>query len=51
MIVCFPVDEYFTPEQQNNVRDITREIVAATLEKLDTSQNGLKKGLTTLSHV
>jgi len=31
LIACL-VNEYFTPEWQRNVRDITREIVAAMLE-------------------
>jgi len=31
-LVAFLVNEYFTPEWQKNVRDITREIVGAMLE-------------------
>jgi len=31
-LIAFLVNEYFTPEWQKNVRDITREIVVAMLE-------------------
>ena len=41
MIVCFHliaflVNEYFTPEWQKNVRDITREVVDAMREAIYT---------------
>jgi len=31
-LIAFLVNEYFTPEWQKNVRDITREVVVAILE-------------------
>jgi len=31
-LVAFIVNEFFTPEWQKNVRDISREVVAAMLE-------------------
>ena len=31
-LIAFLVNEYFTPEWQKNVRDITRAIVVAMLE-------------------
>ena len=31
-LIAFLVNEYFTPEWQRNVRDITREVVNAMLE-------------------
>jgi len=31
-LVAFLVNKYFTPEWQNNVRDITREVVDAMVE-------------------
>ena len=30
--IAFLVNEYFTPEWQKNVRDITREVVVSMLE-------------------
>jgi len=32
-LIAFLINGYFTPEWQRNVRDITREIVAAMLEE------------------
>jgi len=31
-LVAFVVNEFFTPEWQKNVRDVSREVVAATRE-------------------
>jgi len=35
-LVAFLVNEYFTPEWQKNVRDITREVVDAMREAIYT---------------